>query len=150
MTIKKAYQSTAIITIVLFLADQASKWFADSRLKEGMDLMPFIGLKYHENIGIAWSLPIPYIILLPLNLVLLSLIIFFSLKYLRWDNDRTVIITALVFAGAIGNIYDRVARGAVTDFISIGSWPVFNLADAYLTIGIFLGIVFYGKIKKDH
>lgn len=42
---------------------------------------------------------------------------------------------ALVFAGAVGNYADRVVRGYVVDFVHLTHWPVFNLADVYVTLG---------------
>jgi lipoprotein signal peptidase len=44
----------------------------------------------------------------------------------------------LLVGGAAGNMFDRFARGAVVDFIAIGRWPVFNLADAAMGTGLAL------------
>ena len=41
----------------------------------------------------------------------------------------------LVTAGALGNYLDRVVRGYVVDFVHLAHWPVFNVADAYVTAG---------------
>jgi signal peptidase II len=49
----------------------------------------------------------------------------------------------LVAGGAIGNLADRVRNGAVTDFVSIGSWPAFNLADVSITLGVLLLVYLY-------
>ena len=51
-------------------------------------------------------------------------------------------------AGAIGNYLDRVLRGYVVDFVHVGHWPVFNVADAYITVGcllLALGSSSYGR-----
>ncbi len=48
---------------------------------------------------------------------------------------------ALLLGGAIGNFIDRVSMGEVTDFIDVGMWPVFNIADSAITCGIFLLIL---------
>ena len=42
---------------------------------------------------------------------------------------------ALIFAGAVGNYADRIWRGYVVDFVHLAHWPVFNLADVYITLG---------------
>jgi signal peptidase II len=149
MTIKKAFLATAGITLFLISADRITKILSETFLRNGLRLLPFIDLKVSRNVGIAWSINVPLFILIPLDLVLLGLIFWLAFRHLDIRKNLSIWITALVLGGAVGNIIDRIIRGAVTDFISIGFWPVFNLADAFLTIGIFLGIVFYGKIKKN-
>jgi signal peptidase II len=47
----------------------------------------------------------------------------------------------MAVGGATGNVADRLARGTVVDFIAAGRWPVFNLADAAMTIGLLLAAV---------
>lgn len=54
--------------------------------------------------------------------------------------------TALITAGAIGNLIDRVAKGTVTDFISVGPWPVFNVAD----IGVCVGVALFAYYAFRH
>jgi signal peptidase II len=55
-----------------------------------------------------------------------------------------------VLGGGLGNLIDRFTRGYVIDFISIWKWPVFNLADVFVTIGVLLIVLFYGKIKAQN
>jgi signal peptidase II len=47
----------------------------------------------------------------------------------------------MAIGGAAGNIVDRIRRGGVIDFVAAGPWPVFNLADAAMTIGLLLAVV---------
>ncbi|HEX7900470.1 MAG TPA: signal peptidase II [Planctomycetota bacterium] len=71
------------------------------------------------------------------------LAIFFSVKRLRWILTLSL---GMILAGTIGNMYDRLAHGAVRDFlkfyvVSDGQqkvWPLFNLADSYICVGVFL------------
>lgn len=58
------------------------------------------------------------------------------------DDPRTATIAGvgLVLGGAAGNLVDRLRRGAVLDFIVLGRWPAFNLADAAMTVGAVLTI----------
>ena len=46
------------------------------------------------------------------------------------------VVGAGLIGGAVGNLYDRLANGYVTDFIHIAGWPVFNLADTFITLGV--------------
>jgi signal peptidase II len=62
----------------------------------------------------------------------------------RTDDRWMVVALALILAGALGNLVDRIfrspgfLRGEVVDFVSVGWWPVFNVADSSLSIGIVL------------
>ena len=51
-------------------------------------------------------------------------------------------ILGLIFAGTVGNLIDRLARGYVTDFIDIGPWPTFNVADSSMVCGVILLALF--------
>ena len=65
----------------------------------------------------------------------------------RTDDTLLVVALSLVLGGAIGNLLDRVfrtpgfLRGAVVDFVHIGRWPTFNLADSAITVGAVLVVV---------
>ena len=83
------------------------------------------------------------------------------IAYLLWKSDHTLPTTAvglsLILGGAIGNLWDRIARGWVTDFLHfyIGShvWPDFNVADSCIVVGAVLlmfEIVFAKQPTKEH
>lgn len=134
---------------IFVAADLLTKTYAaDNFATNPLQILPFFRLIYVQNTGIAWSIAIPQLILIPLNLMLLAAIPFYMLKYLDLTLKISKISLSLIVAGAIGNLVDRLAFGHVRDFISIGWWPIFNLADSFLCIGIFLILVFYGKIKR--
>ncbi len=54
---------------------------------------------------------------------------------------------SLVIAGALGNLYDRFRYGYVVDFLDFRIWPVFNIADASICVGVFLVILSF--LKRD-
>lgn len=93
-------------------------------------------------------MPIPSAYIMPLNLILLIILIWGGFKYLDMRYNKSKILLALIIGGALGNIYDRVIHGYVIDFIAFSFWPVFNLADIFLSVGVFLIIIFYGKIHR--
>ena len=83
------------------------------------------------------------------------------IAYLLWKSDHTLPTTAvglsLILGGAIGNLWDRIARGQVTDFLHfyIGNhvWPDFNVADSCIVVGAILlmfEIVFAKQPAKEH
>lgn len=141
--------SFTLLALILFLADLYSKYLASTHLPTPLNLAGPFSLNYQQNTGIAWSIPIPHAILIPLNLILLFLIPYIVYKNIDLRHKIAKIILALFIAGAAGNIFDRLVYGYVRDFISVGLWPIFNFADSYLCVGAFLILLFYGKIKKE-
>lgn len=89
------------------------------------------------NTGSAFSLPIPMWIAILASFVFLGFVV-----YLRRVEGRDWVF-ALLFAGAAGNLIDRMFMGRVTDFIDVGFWPVFNVADSYLSVGAVVLIWYY-------
>lgn len=137
------------IAAVALALDLISKWYAAAHFSLPFKLTSFFYLNYQQNTGIAWSIPIPHQILIPLNILLLLAIPFFAYQYIDLRYKMNQIALALIIGGAIGNVYDRIFFGYVRDFIAVGSFPVFNLADAFLCIGIFLLAAFYAIMKRN-
>ena len=72
----------------------------------------------------------------------------------RHPNSPLLFPAGLVLGGALGNLADRMTRGFVVDFISIGDWPVFNIADAAVVSGIVMMVAVslrgaYRAARKD-
>lgn len=145
---KKHFAITVPLTLSFFIFDQFTKWIAANSFRNPLEIFSFFRFIYRENTGIAWSLPVPSAFLVPLVLAIIVLIIHFAYKNLDFRRNMSSVTLSLVLGGAVGNLYDRITLGYVIDFISVGSWPVFNLADTFLVVGIFLLVAFYGKIKK--
>lgn len=77
-----------------------------------------------------------------LPLLLVSLLGIIALAYIYRSQGRPGLLMrasiALMLGGAMGNVLDRILQGHVTDFIDIGPWPVFNLADSAIVVGLIL------------
>ena len=146
----------------VFLIDQATKAWAVQRLRFGGDMTVISGLlnfAYAENTGVAfsmlddggstgrWGLSI-------VALVAGTLVIYFFWRTPRSD-DRILGALALLLAGIIGNVTDRIRLGFVVDFIDVqfGSWhyPTFNVADMAIVVGAGLLIIdmFMSKKKRS-
>lgn len=112
-------------------------------------ISPFVRIILHENTGIAFSIPLPQTVIF----LLILLLIFFGGRYLLKELDLTkplsVFTLTLIIGGTLGNLLDRFRFGYVIDFISVWKFPVFNVADAAITIGIITLTLFYGKIKIE-
>jgi signal peptidase II len=69
-------------------------------------------------------------------LVIVLLILIWKSGGFGHDSSNQVLV-ALVIGGGLSNLIDRVRFGFVVDYLKVGSWPVFNLADVFLTLGVF-------------
>lgn len=138
----------AAITIDTTILDQLTKWLASEHLQTPLELTSWLSLEYAENTGVAFSFPIPYVVLIPFSFIMIAAILVYGFRSLNMEHPLSMAALGLMTGGALGNVIDRIARGFVVDFIKVGWWPTFNLADSFLVMGIFLLIVFYGKIKR--
>ena len=104
----------------------------------------FFSIHFIENYGAAWSLfnnKVDFLILISL----VALFIIYRYIYHFKHNRRNNIAFGLIIGGIVGNLIDRVFLGYVRDFLSFKiftyNYPVFNLADTFIVIGVFLLIV---------
>lgn len=142
------YKKFFIFTPLLIFLDQLTKFFISQNPKTTEIIENFFRITYSENSGIAFGIKIPFPLLIILNFVLLGLIFYIAKKELKIEKNITQISLILIIAGGIGNLIDRISKGFVVDFISIWRYPTFNFADIYISIGVLLLIVFYGKIRR--
>lgn len=135
MELKKIRKISLIIIITLVIVDQISKILLSIFLKSDINLISnFLSFTKVENKGIAFGLNKQNVV----NIILTIMILFLIIKYIIDQKKRltkeTVIYLSLILAGGISNLIDRIFKGAVFDFIKIGSFPVFNLADCFIVI----------------
>ena len=140
------------VSAVLVLADQISKTVVRNTMSlyESIPVIPeFFHLTYVTNDGMAFGINFP------LGIYVFSAISIIFTGFLFWylwsiKDDEIVVRTgvALILAGAIGNLIDRILLGEVVDFLDfmIGNfhWYVFNVADSCVTVG--LGFVLYDSL----
>ena len=93
-------------------------------------------------------MPVPAYASIVIAVFLVIAGIFAAYRFLDLSKKLAIFAVSLVIGGAVGNVIDRLISGQVTDFISVWIWPVFNLADSFITIGILAIIIFYDKIKR--
>lgn len=133
------------VALGVLLLDLASKALASAWLVEKpIVLIPgFFDLTLVHNPGAAFGLLAdqPAWIRHTMLLGFASLAMLFILQQLRESSERfTSVAFALVLGGAVGNVVDRLRLGWVVDFIHVHwhdlSWPVFNIADSAITIGV--------------
>ncbi len=115
-------------------------------LKNIMIGKEFLIFKYVENYGIAFSLWQNNLILLITSLVII--IIFAIIMYVNRKSSTYIVSGTFIISGSISNLIDRIFRGYVIDYINIDifNFPVFNISDILIVIGIFTIVV--NLIKK--
>ncbi|UCD07972.1 MAG: signal peptidase II [Dehalococcoidales bacterium] len=74
--------------------------------------------------------------------LILGIAVMITLRYPLLDTWYTKFILGLILGGTVGNLIDRLARGYVTDFIDVGPWPTFNVADSVMVCGTILLALF--------
>ena len=136
-----------LISLTLLVGcDHATKGIAKVELDGGTVhhlIDGILGLRYVENTDIAFNLLrwVPETVRAPALLVFGSIaVVVLGILLLRGFGDTLTRRCALVLvtAGALGNYLDRVVRGYVVDFVHLRHWPVFNVADVYITAGYVL------------
>lgn len=116
-----------LLILILLILDQLTKYF----------------FGFVQNTGAAFGILQGY------NGVFIgiSVIAFVGFGYYWWKDEQHRLASSLVIAGIVGNLIDRVALGYVRDFIDVRIWPVFNIADALMVVGV--GLMVWGVIKKN-
>lgn len=113
----------------------------------------FFSIHYIENYGAAWSIfnnKVDFLILISLFFLFIIYRYMYSFKY----NQRNNIAFGFLLGGIAGNLIDRVFLGYVRDFVAFKifsyHYPIFNLADTFIVIGVFLLIIaiFKGEDKN--
>ncbi|MBF8303937.1 MAG: lipoprotein signal peptidase [Dehalococcoidia bacterium] len=134
-----------LTALLVVAADQLSKLWIRSNLARGESL-PEAGafrLIYVQNSGAAFGLfqdqsfPLTIVALIGVAVLLVFVIfIYHRLPFLdSWLGKPAL---GLVLGGTIGNLVDRLRLGYITDFIGIGIWPTFNIADSAIVVGVML------------
>lgn len=124
------------ITAVAALAGSyAAKLSADAYLHDRVAVAgEFAGLQYSRNPGIAFGLRLPDVVQ---EFFILGALLFVCV--LAWKSADTALSKTgygLIVGGALGNVIDRARDGFVTDFFQVGSFPIFNVADSCITVGV--------------
>jgi signal peptidase II len=138
-----------LIPAVLIILDQVTKQIVYDNLIIGRRIPVIDGFFYitHiQNPGSAFGLfadlsdPFRSLFLASLAFIALGLVIYYSLK-LHARQFFLQVSLHMIFAGAIGNLIDRLVKGSVTDFILFRFWgwsfPAFNVADSAIVLGVF-------------
>ena len=134
------------MVVALAVLDQVTKWMVVEWIGPGAALQrrevigQVLAFEYVENTGAAFGMLSgrPWVVSILSGLVLLAFVAGLGRDLLANQWMRAGV--TLILAGALGNMADRYRHGYVIDFIAVGIWPRFNLADTMITIGVVLMI----------
>ena len=142
------------IALLVIILDQWSKGLIRRNLVLGEEiypipfLAPFFRFTYWQNTGAAFGMfQNANILLLTLAVIIAAAVIWY---YHRAVDEPLLyrVSLGLILGGALGNMIDRVQLGFVTDFIAVGRFPVFNVADSSVTVGVVLMLL--GLLLQEH
>jgi signal peptidase II len=128
----------AAVAVAVFVLDRVSKYLVVTSIPPDTERGPIAGvlwIQHLQNSCAAFSLCGPsQVIFLVVSLVVAVAIVFYELQAegAGWNHA----VLGLVLGGVLGNGYDRLLYGSVTDFLALHWWPTFNVADSAITIGV--------------
>lgn len=145
----KDYAWLALLVGIIVGLDQWSKALVRNNLQFSYTwvpwdwLAPYARIVNWKNTGAAFGLGQnlnPNTALMILAIIVIVMILYYYPQIPRTDWPLRLAL-GLQISGALGNLIDRIARGFVTDFVSIGSFAVFNIADSSISIGVVVLII---------
>jgi signal peptidase II len=145
----RAWSLAGALCGLVFAADQAAKAAIEANLVAGekVELLGPLGLTLAHNRGVAFGLAGGA----GVGLILLGVAALAVIAYIfsrEAAKSGAWVAVGLLAGGALGNLADRVRADQVTDYIDVGSWPAFNLADVAITCGVALLVLLYLRESK--
>lgn len=144
----KNYLFLFLVSGSLTVLDQWSKAFVRSSLAMGSIwspwdwLTPYARIVHWQNTGVAFGMFQGMGNVFAILAAIVSVVIIYYYPRVAGNDWVLRLAMALQLAGALGNFIDRVTIGYVTDFISVWTFPVFNVADASISVGVAVLLIY--------
>ncbi len=156
----KKYLKFLPLGIIIFLVDQITKYLIDKSIAiyQTVEIIPgFLRITKTYNKGVVFgflSSSKKPLISISITIISVSALLILIYLFFKSENHYTSeLFIVFIIAGALGNIFDRIFRGKVIDFIEVyykmWSWPVFNIADSFITIGV-IALIFIEIFRRDN
>ena len=155
----KNYWGIFIIAGVIVALDQWTKWLVRTNIPSGQSwlpeslqwLSPYARIVHWYNRGAAFGMfQEGSMVFTVLAFIVIAAIIYYYPQVSKADWPLRLAMS-MQLGGALGNLIDRLTIGHVTDFLSVGTFPVFNIADASITMGcvvLLLGVWWQERAAK--
>ena len=130
----------ALIAIAVFVVDHITKGIVAAQIPYGTEipvLGHLLGITNVRNSGAAFGIApaFAFVFLGASVIVAVGLVVYVARTRSSFWNDA---VLGLILGGTLGNGYDRLMAGTVTDFVNVHFWPVFNVADSAISVGVVL------------
>jgi signal peptidase II len=131
-----------LVTATVIVVDHLSKLLVESRfaLNESWvpfpEQLPFVRITHVSNTGAAFGVFPGGSMIFTVVAIIVSIVIVLYNYRLPAEHKLLRLALGLQLAGALGNLIDRLRQGHVTDWLDVGPWPVFNVADASIVAGV--------------
>ncbi len=139
---------TLFLTTIIFLIDQISKVLIikSFRVRASLPIIKdFFYLTYTHNTGAAFSILTGRRLFLIITTFIVIMFIIYYLMKNKITSKLELVSFSLIIGGSLGNLFDRIIRGYVVDFLDFRifsyNFPIFNLADTFIVIGVLLLII---------
>jgi signal peptidase II len=134
----------AALAVLVFVADRVTKGMVVANVAPGTEraALPHVWITNTQNSGAAFGVAQEgTVFFLVASIVVAVGVIFYAFR--NHLDAWTGALLGLILGGTVGNAYDRFLHGTVTDFIALHFWPVFNVADSAISVGVALLLVGY-------
>jgi len=151
MTARTAWLRAGLVAAAVVVVDQVCKQLVRDNIARGDHetvISGVVKLPHDSNNGVAFSTfsGAGWIIGVFIAVAVVGLLVYFArhaTRPLAW------LAVGLLLGGALGNALDRIANGAVTDFVKFPHWPAFNVADIAITFGVIVLIFVLERRAPD-
>lgn len=154
------YRILLLTSLVVVFLDQVTKWYIDTYfvLHETIPVVEgFFSITYVRNKGAAFGLLANSSFRTPFFIFVTLAAVVGILWYLHRTRKQQKLLQcslSLIFAGAVGNLIDRIRMGEVIDFLDVFwrqyHWPAFNVADSAITVGVALLLIDTWREERRH
>jgi len=146
-----------LIAALVVVVDRITKIFVERRFGVGYGprqiLDHFLSLTVTRNRGAAFGLFQNF----TLGFLAVSVVVLIGILIYYWwlpaGDWPARLGLALVFGGALANAYDRLVKGSVIDFLQLPHWPIFNVADSSISVGVAIlvlgGLLRTGRVNRS-
>jgi len=141
--ILRTYSMLIVITIIIISLDQFTKYLVRQNLELWVDtwvpwdwLLPYARIVNVPNTGVAFGMFQGFGDVFSIVAIIVSILIIVYFPRVPASDWSLRVAMSMQMSGALGNLIDRLTIGHVTDFVSVGNFPVWNIADASITVGV--------------